>query len=57
MVVDAARGVETRARKRRRSLDAQAGVALPGFPFDVVVTQSFEKKICTFPWVSQGFAL
>ena len=32
------RGVETRARKRKRDLDAQAGVAFPGLPFDVVVS-------------------
>ena len=38
MVNDAARGVETRARKRKRDLDAQAGVAFPGLPFDVAVS-------------------
>jgi hypothetical protein len=38
MVTEAARGVETRARKRRRDLDAQAGVAFPGLPFDVAVS-------------------
>ena len=38
MVSDAARGVETRARKRKRYLTAQAGVAIPGLPFDVAVS-------------------
>ena len=38
MVTEAARGVETRARKRRRDLDAQAGVAFPSLPFDVAVS-------------------
>ena len=38
MVADPARGVETRARKRKRDLDAQAGVAIPGLPFDVAVS-------------------
>ena len=38
MVADPARGVETRARKRKRVLDAQAGVAFPGLPFDVAVS-------------------
>ena len=38
MVVDPARGVETRARKRTRVVDAQAGVAIPGLPFDVAVS-------------------
>jgi hypothetical protein len=30
MVAEASRGVETRARKRKRDLAAQAGVAIPG---------------------------
>jgi hypothetical protein len=38
MVSDMARGVETRARKRKRDLAAQAGVAIPGLPFDVAVS-------------------
>ena len=38
MVAEASRGVETRARKRKRDLDAQAGVAIPGLPFDVAVS-------------------
>ena len=38
MVVHPARGVETRARKRKRHLAAQAGVAFPGLPFDVAVS-------------------
>ena len=38
MVVHPARGVETRARKRKRDLAAQAGVAIPGLPFDVAVS-------------------
>ena len=38
MVADPARGVETRARKRKRDLDAQVGVAIPGLPFDVSVS-------------------
>ena len=37
MVAEASRGVETRARKRKRDLVAQAGVAIPGLPFDVAV--------------------
>ena len=38
MVAEATRGVQTRARKRKRDLDAQAGVAFPGLPFDVAVS-------------------
>src|SRR5210317_2637224 len=38
MVAEASRGVETRARKRKRDLDSQAGVAIPGLPFDVAVS-------------------
>ena len=38
MVAEASRGVETRARKRKRVLAAQAGVAFPGLPFDVAVS-------------------
>jgi acyl CoA:acetate/3-ketoacid CoA transferase alpha subunit len=38
MVAEASRGVETRARKRKRDFDAQAGVAIPGLPFDVAVS-------------------
>jgi len=39
MIAEVARGVETRARKRKRAaLDAQADVAFPGVPFDVCVT-------------------
>ena len=38
MVTEASRGVETRARKRKRDLAAQAGVAIPGLPFDVAVS-------------------
>ena len=33
-----ARGVATRARKQKRDVDAQAGVAFPGLPFDVAVS-------------------
>ena len=36
---ESTRGVETRARKRKREdRDAQAGVAFPGLPFDVAVS-------------------
>ena len=38
MVAEATRSVDTRARKRKRKLDAQAGVAIPGLPFDVTVS-------------------
>ena len=38
MVAAASRGVETRARKRKRDIAAQAGVAIPGLPFDVAVS-------------------
>ena len=38
MIAKATRGVETRARKRKRDLAAQAGVAFPGLPFDVAVS-------------------
>ena len=38
MVAEASRGVMTRARKRKRDLAAQAGVAIPGLPFDVAVS-------------------
>ena len=38
MVAEATRSVETRARKQKRKLDAQAGVAIPGLLFDVAVS-------------------
>ena len=38
MVAEASRGVATRARKRKRDLAAQAGVAIPGLPIDVAVS-------------------
>jgi hypothetical protein len=38
MVAESTRGVETRGIKRKRVLDAQAGVAIPGLSFDVVVS-------------------
>ena len=38
MVAEAARGYETRARKRKRDIVAQAGVAIPGLSFDVAVS-------------------
>ena len=38
MVVEATRGVEMRARKRKRDRDAQVGVAFPALPFDVAVS-------------------
>ena len=38
MVAETALGVETRGRRRKRDLDAQAGVAFLGLPFDVAVS-------------------
>jgi hypothetical protein len=38
MVAKASRAAKRRARKRRRDLAAQAGVAIPGLPFDVAVS-------------------
>ena len=38
MVVDATRGAETRARKRKRDLDAQGCVAFPALPFHLAVS-------------------
>ena len=38
MVAEASRGVETRARKRKRDLYSQAGVAISDLPFDVAVS-------------------
>ena len=38
MVADAARGDETRGSKRKRDLDAQAGVAFPALPFHLAVS-------------------
>ena len=38
MVDDAAFDTETRARMGKLDLDAQAGVAIPGLPFDVAVS-------------------
>ena len=38
MGAQASRYVETRARERKRDLAAQAGVAIPGLPFDVAVS-------------------
>ena len=40
----AERGVETRARKRKRVLDAaQLAIAIPNLPFDVVVSHGFRE--------------
>jgi hypothetical protein len=40
----AERGVETRARKRKRVLDAaQLAIAIPNLPFDVVVSHVFRE--------------
>ena len=36
--------VETRAHKRKRSLDDQAGVAFPSLPFDVVVSHILREQ-------------
>tara|TARA_B110000977_G_scaffold201885_1_gene299793 strand:- start:18018 stop:18338 length:321 start_codon:yes stop_codon:yes gene_type:complete len=44
MVVDSPRGVETRAYKTRRWLDAQAGIAIPNLPFEVVVSHVFREE-------------
>ena len=38
MVAKAALGIEMRARKRKRELAAQAGVAFPGLPNDIAVS-------------------
>ena len=38
MVAEATRGVETRAHKRKRDRDAQAGVAFPALPFHLAVS-------------------
>ena len=38
MVTEATRGVETRGSKRKRVLDAQAGVAFPALPFHLAVS-------------------
>jgi hypothetical protein len=38
MVAAASCGAKTRARKRKRDLDSQAGVAIPGLPFDVAIS-------------------
>jgi hypothetical protein len=38
MFAAASCGVETLAFKRKRDLDSQAGVAIPGLPFDVAVS-------------------
>jgi hypothetical protein len=54
MVAEATRGVETRARKRKRDIDAQAGVAFPAFPSK---SQSFLwKSTCPTPRTSRCFA-
>jgi len=37
-------GVETRARTTNRKLDVQAGVAIPGLPFEVVVTHVLREE-------------
>ena len=44
MVAESTRGVETRGRKRKRDLDAQAGVAFPGLLFDVVVAHVLREE-------------
>ena len=38
MVTEATRGVDTRARKRKRDRDAKAGVAFPALPFHLAVS-------------------
>ena len=38
MIAEATRGVQTRGSKRKRVLDAQVGVAIPGLPFDVALS-------------------
>ena len=38
MIAETSRGAKTRASKRKRDLAAQAGVAIPGLPFDVAVS-------------------
>ena len=38
MVAEASHGAQTRVRKRKPDLGAQAGVAFPGLPFDVAVS-------------------
>ena len=41
----AERGVETRARKRKRVFEAaQLAIAIPNLPFDVVVSHVFREK-------------
>jgi hypothetical protein len=45
MAAEAARGVETRARKRKRDIEAaQLGVSIPDLPFDVVVIHVLQEK-------------
>ena len=45
MAAESARGVETRAHKRKRDIEAaQSGVAIPNLPFDVVVSHVFREK-------------
>ena len=45
MAAESARGVETRARKRKRDIEvAQSGVAIPDLPFDVVVSHVLREK-------------
>ena len=45
MAAESARGVETRARKRKSDIEAaQSGVAIPDLPFDVVVSHVFREK-------------
>jgi hypothetical protein len=44
MAAESARGVETRARKRKRIEVAQSGVAIPDLPFDVVVSHVLREK-------------
>ena len=55
MVDDAACDTETRARMGELDLDAQAGVAIPGLPFDVAVSL-VEKTTCPIPRTSRCFA-
>ena len=45
MAAEAPRGVETRARKRKRDIEAaQLGVSIPDLPFDVVVIHVLQEK-------------
>tara|TARA_B110000093_G_scaffold150069_1_gene163848 strand:- start:160 stop:399 length:240 start_codon:yes stop_codon:yes gene_type:complete len=54
MFSDAVRGEHTRARKRKRERDANAGDAIPGLLNDIVVAHVLRSEYFDDPAISHG---